>query len=213
MLNPPPITCALVDIGGVLLSNGWDRLARKRAAEHFSVDFTELDERHHLNFEVFEIGKLTLADYLTRVVFHCKREFSPVEFQAFMFAQSTPIADMLALITQLKHHYGLTMVALSNEGREVNAHRISTFQLTRIFDFFVSSCYVKMRKPDPDMFQLAFDLVQTPAPQIVYIDNTLLFTNIVSRMGIHSIHHQDLTQSREQLAALGLSLPVTTIIT
>ena len=64
-ITPTLITCALVDIGGVLLSNGWDRYARKRAADYFALDLTELDERYHLNFEIYEIGKLTLADYMS----------------------------------------------------------------------------------------------------------------------------------------------------
>jgi putative hydrolase of the HAD superfamily len=204
--NKLNITCALVDIGGVLLSNGWDRHARKRAADHFSLDFSELDERHHLNFEIYEIGKLTLADYLQRVVFHEPRTFTPEQFQEFIFSQSTPIPDMIALITQLKHQYGLKIVALSNEGREINDYRIRHFNLTTIFDFFVSSCFVKLRKPDPDIFQLAFEMVQTPAQQIVFVDNTPLFTDIAKGMGMHTIHHQDYARSCAQFAALGLPL-------
>jgi putative hydrolase of the HAD superfamily len=211
--KPASITCALVDIGGVLLSNGWDRVARKRAADHFKLDFTELDERHHLNFEVYEIGKLTLEDYLQRVVFYEKRLFSAVQFKEFMFAQSTPIPEMIAVITELKHRYGLKVVALSNEGREINEHRIRHFQLTDIFDFFVSSCYVKLRKPDPDIFKLAFDMVQTPLQQIVFIDNTSLFTDIAKNMGMHTIHHQDYATTCSQLAAIGLELSTVNITT
>jgi putative hydrolase of the HAD superfamily len=206
MINPQTIRCALVDIGGVLLSNGWDRHARKRAADHFSLDIVDLNERHHLNFEIYEIDKLTLEDYLQRVVFYQKRLFSSAQFQEFIFSQSTAIPEMIALITQLKHQYGLKVVALSNEGREINEYRIHQFKLARIFDFFVSSCFVKMRKPDPDIFQLAFDMVQTPASQIVFIDNTALFTDIAKSMGMHTIHHQDYTNSCAQFAALGLLL-------
>ncbi len=213
MNDKRPITCMLLDIGGVLLSNGWDRYARKRAADHFLLDFAELDERHHLNFEIYEIGKLTLEDYLQRVVFHEKRLFSSAQFQEFIFAQSTPIPDMIALMTQLKHRYGLKIVALSNEGREINDYRIRHFHLTNIFDFFVSSCFVKLRKPDPDIFQLAFDMVQTPAQQIVFVDNTSLFTDIAKSMGMHTIHHQDYTRSCAQFAALGLALPIANTVT
>lgn len=208
-----PITCVLLDIGGVLLSNGWDSYARKRAADYFSLDFSALDERHHLNFEIYEIGKITLADYLHRVVFHEKRLFSSAQFQEFIFSQSTPIPEMIALMIQLKHQYGLKIVALSNEGREINEYRIHHFNLTNIFDFFVSSCFVKLRKPDPDIFQLAFDMVQTPAQHIVFVDNTPLFTDIAKSMGMHTIHHQDYARSCAQFAALGLSLPIANVST
>jgi putative hydrolase of the HAD superfamily len=201
------ITCALVDIGGVLLSNGWDRHARKRAADNFGLDLTELNERHHQNFEIYEIGKLSLDEYLSRVIFHQKQEFTRAQFQQFMFEQSTPILEMIELISRLKILYGLKIVAVSNEGRELNNYRIQHFNLTHIFDFFVSSCFVKMRKPDPDIFQLAFDMVQTPAEHIVYIDNTALFTDMAKKNGMHSIYHQNYHNTCKQLAALGLLLP------
>lgn len=213
MNNELPIRCVLLDIGGVLLSNGWDRYARKRAAEHFSLNSAELDERHHLNFEIYEIGKMTLEEYLQRVIFYEKRSFSSTQFQKFIFSQSTPIPEMLALITQLKHRYSLKVVALSNEGREINDYRIRHFNLTSIFDFFVSSCFVNLRKPDPDIFQLAFDMVQTPAQQIVFVDNTSLFTDIAKSIGMHTIHHQDYARSHAQFAALGLLLPIANVTT
>jgi len=107
----------------------------------------------------------------------------------------------------------LKIVALSNEGREINDYRIRQFNLTTIFDFFVSSCFVKLRKPDPDIFQLAFDMVQTPLQQIVFVDNTSLFTDIAKSMGMHTIHHQDYTRSCAQFAALGLPLPIANVST
>lgn len=211
MKQPPLISCALVDIGGVLLSNGWDRHARARAAEHFALDLSEFNERHGMSFEIYEIGKLTLDDYISRVIFYQKRAFTRAQFKDFMFAQSTQIPAMLEMITQLKQHFGLKMVALSNEGRELNDYRIRTFNLSAIFDVFVSSCFVKMRKPDPDIFQLAFDMVQVPAAGIVYIDNTVLFTDIAQGMGINCIHHQNYASTCAQLTALGLALPVSAI--
>lgn len=209
MKKIPKITCAIIDIGGVLLSNGWDHDARKRAADHFSLDLDELNERHHLNFEIYEIGKMPLTEYLNRVVFHQKREFSRSRFQQFMLDQSTPIPEMIELIKQLKRQYSLKIVALSNEGKELNEHRIRRFKIATIIDFFVSSCFVKMRKPDPDIFELALDMVQTPVKKIVFIDNTLLFSDIAKHLGVHSIHHQDYDSSCKKFAALGLS-PIAT---
>ena len=105
--EPSPITCLFVDIGGVLLTNGWDHLARKRAAKHFNLGWAEMDERHRLNFEVHEEGKLAFEDYLTRVVFYQKRPFTRAQFRSFMCAQSKPHPEMIALISQLKARHGL----------------------------------------------------------------------------------------------------------
>jgi putative hydrolase of the HAD superfamily len=203
--KPSPITCLFVDIGGVLLTNGWDHLARKRAAKHFQLGWAEMDERHRLNFEVHEEGKLAFEDYLTRVVFYQKRPFTRAQFRSFMCAQSKPYPEMIALIGELKGRHGLKIAVVSNESRELNAHRIREFKLGTFVDFFISSCYVHLRKPDIEIFRLALDIAQAPAAQIVYIENTPLFVDIAEGLGIRSILHTDYKSTYIKLAALGMN--------
>jgi len=199
-----PVTCIFVDIGGVLLTNGWDHLARKRAAKHFKLGWPEMDERHRLNFEVHEEGKLSFEDYLSRVVFYEKRPFTRTQFRNFMCAQSKGYPDMIGLVSGLKKQYGLRIAVVSNESRELNAHRISEFQLDGFVDTFISSCYVHLRKPDVEIFRLALDVAQAPASETVYIENTPLFVDIAEGLGIRSILHTDYQSTREKLASLGL---------
>ena len=201
-----PITCLFVDIGGVLLSNGWDHLARRRAAKHFNLNWAEMQERHGLNFETHEEGKISFKEYLDRVVFHQKRPFTRAEFQHFLFAQSKPCSEMLELIRNLKAKYGLKIVVVSNEAREVNAYRIRQFNLDGFVDAFISSCFVQLRKPDADIFRLALDIAQVPVRQIAYIDNTALFIQVAEGLGIRSILHTDYPSTRKQLASFGLQL-------
>ncbi len=203
-MEPSPITCLFVDIGGVLLTNGWDHLARKRAAKHFKLGWAEMDQRHRLNFEVHEEGKLSFEDYLTRVVFYQKRPFTRAQFRSFMCAQSKPHPEMISLIAQLKARHALKIAVVSNESRELNAHRIREFKLDRFVDFFVSSCYVHLRKPDIEIFRLALDIAQAPVEQIVYIENTPLFVEIAEGLGIRSILHTDYKSTCAKLAALGM---------
>ncbi len=198
------ITCLFLDIGGVLLSNGWDRQARERAAVKFGLDLPDMEDRHHLTFATYEEGKATLDDYLERVVFSEKQSFTRDRFRRFMFAQSTPDASMIALMIRLKQCYGLKIAVVSNEGRELNAYRIDKFRLADFVDFFVSSSFVHLRKPDVDILRLALDLAQVPASQIVYIENTPLFVHIAEGLGLRSILHADYADTRRQLAALGL---------
>jgi hypothetical protein len=40
-----PITRLFVDIGGVLLTDGWDHHARKRAAANFKLELAEMGNR------------------------------------------------------------------------------------------------------------------------------------------------------------------------
>src|SRR5665213_3469274 len=142
MQNKSNFTTLFLDIGGVLLSDGWGHEFRQIAAEKFHLDVLELEERHKIMFVTYEEGKITLDEYLKRVVFYKQRDFSHNEFREFMFSLTTPCPDMIAFIKKLKMQHGLKIVAVSNEARELNAYRIDTFKLNEIFDFYVSSCYV-----------------------------------------------------------------------
>jgi len=204
MKSPAPITTLFLDIGGVLLTDGWDRHARQRAAEKFHLDLPELEERHHLTFETFERGKLTLEEYLGLVVFNEKRSFTAHQFQAFMFAQSQSFPEMIELFTQLKAKHRLKIAVVSNEARELNDYRIHKFHLDDFVDFFVSSCFVHVRKPDADIFRLALVIAQTPVERVVFIDNTPMFVEIAEGLGIRSIVHTSYKSTCEQLALLGL---------
>jgi putative hydrolase of the HAD superfamily len=185
-----PIKAHFVDVGGVLLTDGWDHLARKRAAKNFNLKWAEMDEGHRLVFETHEEGKLSFEEYLGWVVFYEKRSFTRVQFKDFMFAQSQLLPEMIGLIARLKQLNGLKIVVVSNESRAVNAYRIQKFKLDELADTFISSCFIGMRKPDANIFRLALDLAQTPAEQVVFIDNTpsqkvwgceAFFTRIASR--------------------------------
>ena len=195
-----------LDIGGVLLTNGWDHRARWRAAKHFKLDWAEMQERHELNFEIHEEDKITFREYLDRVIFWEKRPFTRVEFRQFMFAQSKSFTEMIELVRNLKAKYGLKIIVVSNESRELNAHRIRQFKLGGFVDAFISSCFVRLRKPDADIFKLALDIAQIPARQIIYIENTPLFVHIAEGMGIRSVLHTDYKSTCTKLASFGLDI-------
>jgi len=205
MKRSTEIRTLFLDIGGVLLTDGWDHHARKRAVKNFKLDWAEIEARHQLTFDTYEEGKLTLEEYLGRVIFYQKRPFTRAQFQRFMFAQSKPYPQMIGLIAQLKARYGLEIVVVSNEARELNEHRIRKFRLDGLVDSFISSCFVHIRKPDVDMFRLALDISQAPARQVVYIENTLMFVQIAEGLGIRSILHTEYESTRDKLAVLGLA--------
>ncbi|MFD2572841.1 HAD family hydrolase [Spirosoma soli] len=206
MTPTQPIKALFLDIGGVLLTNGWDRHARRRAAELFNLDYAQLDERHHLTFDTYESGKLSLDDYLKRIVFYEKRPFTPAEFSQFIMEQSQPYPDMIELMRQLKQIYGLRLVAVNNEGSEINRYRIRQFGLDTVFDAFVSSCYVHLRKPDVDLFRMALDIAQVEPEHVVYVDDRLMFVQVAQTLGMHCLHHTGYESTKKRMADLGLSL-------
>jgi len=204
MTRTKPIRVLFLDIGGVLLTDGWDHHARKRAAKYFKLESAEIEDRHHLTFDTYEEGKLILEEYLSRVVFYQKRSFTQAQFRRFMFAQSKPYPAMIALIAHLKARYGLKIFVVSNEARELNCHRIRKFKLDKFVDSFISSCFVHVRKPDADIFRLALDVAQVPVQQVVYIENTPMFVDIAEDLGIRSILHTDYKSTCAKLARFGL---------
>lgn len=203
-MSAPRISALFLDIGGVLLTNGWDRRSRRRACDEFGLDYAELDERHHLTFETYEEGRITLGTYLNRVVFHEARAFSREQFRSFMFAQSSPYPEMIGLVRRLKARYNLRTAAVSNEGRELTLHRIQQFALGTIIDVFISSCFIHRRKPDEDVFRLALDLTQAPLPQVVYIEDRAMFAEVARTMGIRAVQHTSYESTRAALEELGL---------
>ncbi len=200
------ITTLFLDIGGVLLTNGWDHNSRRRAAETFGLDYEEMSERHHLTFDTYEDGKLSLDEYLKRVVFYQQRVFSPEEFKQFMYAQSKSYPDMIKLVRELKTQYGLQVAAVSNEGRELTMYRIQQFELRSFVDFFVSSCFVHYRKPDEDIYRIALDISQAQAEQVVYIDDREIFVEVARELGITGIIHTGYDTTQKSLEGIGLTL-------
>ena len=208
-MNPnSKITTLFLDIGGVLLTNGWDRGIRTRAAEKFGLNYEEMNERHHLTFDTYEEGKLTLDQYLNRVVFYQERSFSREEFKKFMYDQSQPFPDMIKLMTGLKARYNLQIVAVSNEGRELTVYRVKQFQLRSFIDFFVSSCFVHYRKPDEDIHRIALDIAQVHPKQVVYIDDRPMFVEVAEDLGLNGIIHTGYEATQKSLEKWGLTLQV-----
>jgi len=193
------VTTLFLDIGGVLLTNGWDHHARRRAAEEFDLDYDEMDARHRMTFGTYEEGKVSLDRYLDRVVFHEDRAFDRAKFKDFMFAQSRKLPQMMDLLLELKARRGLRVVAVSNEGRELTVHRVRTFDLDDLIDFFVSSCFVHVRKPDEDIYRIALDAAQAAPRQVAYVDDRGMFAEVAKGLGIRAIHHTDPAETMKRL--------------
>ncbi|WP_217605007.1 HAD-IA family hydrolase [Chitinophaga sp. GbtcB8] len=206
MQQKSPITTLFLDIGGVLLSNGWDRAARKLAASEFSLDLVEFEERHHLTFDTYEEGKLTLDEYLDRIVFYEHRSFSRQQFKDFMYSRTEAYPEMIEMICQIKEKYKLKLAIVNNEGRELNEYRIRTFGLNKFIDFFISSCFVHFRKPDADIFRIALDIALVKPDEVIYIEDRAMFVSVAENLGINGLLHENYAATREMLAKWGFPL-------
>lgn len=193
-----------LDIGNVMLNNGWDREGRQQAVEKFGLDAADLDERHHLTFDTYEEGKISLDEYLRRIVFYKERDYTMEEFKNFMMQLSKPKPEMIELFKYLKEKHHLKLAVVNNEGRELNDYRINKFGLVDFIDFFISSCFVHIRKPDTDIFSLALDIAHAKADEVVYIDDRPMFVHVAQRMGLNGIVHITIHDTKAKLAEYGL---------
>lgn len=193
------------DIGGVLLNNGWGHQSRQEAARLFGLNYEEMDVLHDFIFNIYEIGKITLDDYLDTVVFNHPRSFSKEDFKSFMFAQSEELPGLLQWLKDWKRNCGFRIISINNEGRELNDHRIQKFDLHDCFDAFVSSCEVGMRKPDAGIFKLAMGIAQVKPHECIYFDDRIMLAQAAQKLGIRAVHHQDFLSTKTILEAVNLS--------
>ncbi len=197
-------TVLLWDIGGVLLSNGWDETQRAEAARQFGFDLGEFEERHAREAPAYERGELTLNDYLERTLFYTPREFSPAAVRTFIFGCSSARPEVLGIAQELARRSGRTMAALNNEGRELNDHRIQAFGLDRILSLFFSSCVTGRRKPEPGAYRLALGVLRRRPDEVVFVDDRPENLAPARELGMHVIHFQTPAGLREDLQGAGV---------
>lgn len=199
------IKTLFLDIGGVLLTNGWDRGLREKTLKEFHVDKEEFDLLHKQYYNLHEQGKITLDEYLKKVVFWKKRDFTISEFEAFIKNQTVPYSDMIGLIESIKKAHNLKVVAVSNEGRDLAEYRIKTYHLDRIFDGYFISSFVYFQKPDPHIYHIALDVTQSPIHEVLYIDDRSYMIEAASKLGIKGIVHTSFEKTKKELEQFNLS--------
>jgi len=191
------------DIGGVLLRNGWGHESREAAAKKFNLNYAEMDVLHDFIFNVWEMGKISIDDYLDTVVFNQKRKFSRKEFKEFMLAQSDELPQMLPWLIKWKNkNKNVKIISINNEPRELNEYRVEKFKLHRLFDAFISSCEVGMRKPDPGIFHLAVGIAQAKPEECLYFDDRTMLVEAAKKTGIHAHHHKDFESTKKIIESL-----------
>jgi putative hydrolase of the HAD superfamily len=204
----PRISTLFWDVGGVLLSNAWDHEQRQQTLKQFDLndeDEAEFESRHEMLISSFERGKISLQDYLERTIFYRPRPFTIEAFTQHIFSLSQPYPDTLRLAKELTRSCKYLMSTINNESKELNLYRIQTFGLREIFSLFVSSCFVRLRKPEEGIYRLALDITQQPPEECCFIDDRPLNLDSASKLGMHVIQMKDAEQLRQDLQKLGVA--------
>lgn len=200
------ITTLFWDIGGVILTNGWDADARRLAVDTFHLDWEEFHDRHDLSFPAFDCGNISLAEYLNRTLFYRPRSFTREDFTALMFAQSKEYPEARAVLDSLARKNKYFIGSINNEPFELNEYRIATFHLRRDFQVFFSSCYLHTRKPEETIFRTALEVTQRPPQECVFIDDRPLNLENPRKLGMNAIHYQNPPQLRSELQNYGIEV-------
>ena len=201
------ISTILWDVGGVLLTNGWDHNERHGVLSRFHIDKDAFEQRHPDVNDVWEKGLLTVEQYLDKTVFYEPRDFSAAQFLEAMKAESKVLEDSaLPILGQLAASNSYTLGMLNNEARELNDYRIDTFKLRDYFQLFLSSCYVGMRKPDVHMFELAIDVLQRDPAEIAFVDDRAGNVQAANAAGMHGIQYKGSAQLKSELEKLNIKI-------
>ncbi|HEY1255778.1 MAG TPA: HAD-IA family hydrolase [Terracidiphilus sp.] len=167
-----PFDVILFDVGGVLLTNGWDSSERAVVLERFGVDRAEFEARHVAPYRAWESGAIPLQSYLNATVFYEARNFTPDEFFAAICAGSKLLPDgAIGVLDQIAASGRCLVGALNNEAKETNEFRFEHFGLRNYFKVALSSCYLGLRKPDAAIYRRALDILSRPAERILFIDD------------------------------------------
>lgn len=200
-----PFDVILFDVGGVLLTDGWDHCERAEVLERFHLDAAEFEARHAKCYAAWEIGAISLKDYLAATVFYEPRSFPADEFVAAILAESRLLpGGALEILGELAATERCLVGALNNEARETNDYRFDHFGLRKLFKVVLSSCYLGLRKPDPAIYKRALDILGRPAERILFIDDRAANVAAAQAQGIKTIHFEGAEALRHELARLGV---------
>jgi putative hydrolase of the HAD superfamily len=201
------VTALFFDIGGVLLTNGWDRDSRVEASAQFHLDWNDFEVRHEAVLEAFETGKLGLEQYLDRVIFYRARDFTREQFKKFMYGQAKAMPESLAFMRRLTRKPRKVLISsLNNESRDLNEYRIEKFGLREYFDVFLSSCYLGARKPDAEIYKLALSITQRRSEETIFVDDRLANLEPARALGMTTIQFEAVTQLERELKKCGIEI-------
>lgn len=200
------VSTILWDIGGVLLTNGWDRQQRDAVLARFGLDSSEFERRHAAIDQAWERDEIGVDEYLRQTVFYEPRSFTQAEFFEAMQEQSQVLADSgLGILHQLSASEEYVLATVNNEARAMNEYRLRKFNLLDNFDAFFSSCYLGVRKPDRKIYQIALDVLERDPEQVIFIDDRAENVAAAASLGIHAIRYEGSVKLAQDLARAGVS--------
>jgi putative hydrolase of the HAD superfamily len=199
-----PITTLFFDLGGVCLSNGWDREQRRAVTDTYGFDYDIFDRRHRQVVDALERGQLTLQEYLQWTIFYESRPFTIDDITTEILQLSSAFPETLELVQGVRRTGKYLLATLNNESRELNEYRIERFGLGDLFSAFFTSCYLGLIKPQPDAYRRALQITQRRPAECIFVDDRPMNVEVAGILGMHAVLFTSAMQLEADLRAAGV---------
>jgi putative hydrolase of the HAD superfamily len=195
------------DVGGVILTNGWDRHQRARVLGRLGVDLVAYEQMHNRANYYWERGLMSAEEFFLQTVLRPNPRLN-LTFDILwpqICAQSKVLhAECLDMLSQLRQSGKWRLATLNNESRELNEYRLDNFKLRCLFDYFICSGYVHEMKPAVGIFETAIDISGFPAHTALFIDDKRENCEAAAAAGMHAILFESPGQLRHALLEHGI---------
>jgi len=195
------------DVGGVILTNGWDLTQRTRVLSRLGVDLEAYEEIHERVNYYWERGLINAEDFFMQTVLRTNPKLN-LTFDLLwpqVCAESKVLhAECLDILAELKEQRKFRLATLNNESRELNEHRLNAFKLRSLFDYFICSGYVHEMKPNPGIYRSAIDISGYAPERALFIDDKPENCEAAISLGMQAIWFQSPLQLRQELAQRGI---------
>jgi FMN phosphatase YigB (HAD superfamily) len=193
------------DIGGVLLTNGWDKDERAEVLTRLGVDVADYESRHEEANYFWERGLSTAEHFFKVTVLNQNPNLTFAELWPQVCAESKILhPESFDILGKLATSRRYRLATLNNESRELNEHRLDAFRLRPFFDYFICSAYVHEMKPHPAIYLAAIEISGHLAESALFIDDKLENCDAAAAAGMQTISFESPAQLRDELAQLGL---------
>ncbi len=195
------------DLGGVLLTNGWDVHQRAHVLSSLGVNLPAYEAVHDIYNYFWERGLASAQDFFRDTVLlpNPQLQLTFDQLWPLVCAESKILhPECFDILAALQASGRYRLATLNNESRELNAHRLDAFDLRRFFSYFLCSGYLHEMKPAPGFYRYAIEISGLPPSSALFIDDKDENCAAARALGMQTILFESPGQLQHELHHLGI---------
>ena len=196
---------ALFDLGGVAVETDADRMVHQ-VSQLLGRSFDEVQQAvyHPELLLPFELGRIRPQAYYEGLRARLSLTWTYEQFVRSwndIFAENRDVVSIMQRV-----HRRHKLIALSNTN-ELHLHHIrTTIPSLAIFDDWIASCDVGVRKPDPEIYAIALQRGGVRPQAALYVDDRPELVEAGRAVGLTAIRFENSQQLEQDLQAIGLNI-------